>query len=484
VSERLIDLAGPPGGVLGGRYELEEVIGAGTTSNVFRARDLELEREVAVKVLHPRLAAYEDQVAAFRLEARTAAGLSHRNVVTVITQGESGGTPFTVFEYVEGMSVRQLLDRAGKLSVRRALELAIEIADGLGFAHTHGYVHRDVEPRNVLVDRQGVPKLADFGIDGPAGVGSSAYRAPELAQGAVATARSDVYSLGALLYELLTGEPPFVGAPWPSRLRPELAPRLDRAIARALAPKPSDRFPTMAAFAAELRACLQELQPGRAAAGVAPAPAEPATSSRRRFVLPLAVVGVLALAALGAFYLLRGSPDHAPKRAVVPKPHPKKSTPPAHPAAPPAPLPHLREVAAYDPPPGDGVEMNGELPYATDGNPSTAWSTEWYGTPQFAGIKTGVGIVVDAGKPVRLPALTVQSDTPGFTAVVKMGPSPSGPFHAISGQKTVGARTRFVLHGGRGRYYLLWVTSLSPSTGPKYHADVNEITATRAPAKP
>jgi hypothetical protein len=138
----------------------------------------------------------------------------------------------------------------------------------------------------------------------------------------------------------------------------------------------------------------------------------------------------------------------------------------------------LRVAGPYDPPPGDGVEDNGRLSLATDGNPATAWATEWYATPQFGSLKSGVGLVVDAGKPVRLRSLTVQSDTPGFTAVVKAGSSAHGPFSAVSQQQTVGRTTTFSLDvPSPQEYYMLWVTMLPGDSGPHFHADVNELTA-------
>ena len=161
-----LDLASPSwvGKIVVGRYELLEVMGSGRTSDVFRARDQKLERVVAVKVLHPRLVADAGRVERFRGEARVGVSLSHKNIVTVIAQGDHAGDPYIVFEYVDGMTLRQLLQRAGRLPVERALEIAIGIAEGLAFAHVHGYVHLDVKPENVLLNSQGTPKLAGFGI--------------------------------------------------------------------------------------------------------------------------------------------------------------------------------------------------------------------------------------------------------------------------------------------------------------------------------
>ena len=266
---------------LAGRYELEELIGAGGMSRVYRAHDRDLDRTVAVKVLHEEMAADLEFVSRFRREARTAAGLAHENIVAVIDRGSDGDRPFIVFEYFGRKNLKQLIQEVGPLPLEQALGVALQIAHGLSFAHASGYVHRDVKPQNVLVDGTRV-KLTDFGIarslevtDAPTleGVvlGSVSYIAPEQAQGDVVGEQSDVYALGAVLYELLTGEPPFDGEtfvavamkhitdPPPSvrARRPEIPPRVDAAIRKALAKKPAWRFASMDAFARELGACLR-----------------------------------------------------------------------------------------------------------------------------------------------------------------------------------------------------------------------------------
>jgi hypothetical protein len=139
---------------------------------------------------------------------------------------------------------------------------------------------------------------------------------------------------------------------------------------------------------------------------------------------------------------------------------------------------HLHAVAAFDPPPGDGVEDNQHLALATDGNPATYWATEWYANPHFGNLKDGVGIVLDAGKTTRITALTIDTDTPGFTATIKAGPSQAGPFQPISLAQTVTGKTTFHLSATiASEYYLVWITELSPATAPNYQAHINEITA-------
>ncbi|HJQ75176.1 MAG TPA: protein kinase, partial [Gaiellaceae bacterium] len=280
-----------PGDLIAGRYELEELVGTGGMSGVFRARDVQLDRRVAIKILHERYAGDPEYLERFRREARAVARLSHPNIVTVIDRGDDNGRQYIVFEHVEGENLKELVQRTGRLPVHRALELALAVAEGLAFAHEHGLVHRDVKPQNVLLSREGEVKVTDFGIarslDVEHGVtqtgtvlGTSEYLAPEQASGKPVSPATDVYSLGVVLWELLAGDVPFVGEnfvavalrhvnePAPSLLerRPDVSPRLAAAVDRALAKDPARRFPSMAAFAGELRACLAE------ADGETPAP--------------------------------------------------------------------------------------------------------------------------------------------------------------------------------------------------------------------
>src|SRR4051812_39530150 len=273
-------------------------------SSVYRAHDRLLERSVALKILHEQFTRDEDYVERFRREARAVAQLSHPNIVTVIDRGEQDGRQFIVFEYVDGENLKDLIEREGPLPERQALELALQVARALSFAHEHGLCHRDVKPQNVLLDDEGRAKVTDFGIaralDVQAGItqtgtvmGTSDYIAPEQARGAKATVQTDVYSLGAVLYELLTGEVPYRGdnfvavamrhinEPVPSvrERRPDVSPRLDAAVRRALAKNPRDRFPSMDAFASELQASVGEPQNGTGPADetivVAPKPGRP-----------------------------------------------------------------------------------------------------------------------------------------------------------------------------------------------------------------
>src|SRR3954452_7393290 len=202
------------GTVLSGRYRLESKLGSGGMSTVYLARDSTLERWVAVKVMHREISDQPDQLERFRREARAVAQLSHPNVVAVIDAGEDGGYPYIVLEYVEGETLKQRIDRLGRLPVDEAAAYGIEIGRGLAAAHAQRLIHRDVKPQNVLIDAEGRAKVTDFGIarslesDGLTKtgrvLGTTDYVAPEQAMGQAVDARCDIYSLGVVLYEMLT----------------------------------------------------------------------------------------------------------------------------------------------------------------------------------------------------------------------------------------------------------------------------------------
>ncbi len=485
------------GELIADRYELEELVGTGGMSSVFRAHDNLLDRKVALKVLHPQFTDDEEYVERFRREARSVAQLSHPNIVTVIDRGEADDRQFIVFEYIAGENLKELVDRSGAMPIETAVSLAHQIARALAFAHDNGLVHRDVKPQNVLLNGDGQAKVTDFGIARSMDVkhgmtqtgtvlGTSDYIAPEQAQGQTISAQTDVYSLGVVLYELLTGEVPFPGEnfvavamrhinePPPSvrERRPDVPPRLDAALQRAMAKDPSDRFPSMDAFCNELAACLQEVardhDPNATAYAVPAVTVAAAPLQRRRPARPrasapppaaLAVVGLLAVAAIAAAIIAwQRSKDDGPKtRTTV--------TAPADIT--------LKGATAYDPF-GGGGEHSSEAGRATDGLAETYWRTENYrDAPSLAG-KPGVGLVLDASRRVGVSQLGISSDTPGFRAQIKVGDSPTGPFRVVSPLKTVGQRAVFRLSGAQGRYYVVWITRL----GPGYRAaHVNEADA-------
>jgi eukaryotic-like serine/threonine-protein kinase len=473
------------GELIAGRYELEKLVGSGGMSNVFRAHDRLLERTVAIKILHEQYTRDDDYVERFRREARAAARLAHPNIVTVIDRGEQDGRQFIVFEYIDGQNLKELT-RDGPLEVQEAIGLTLQVARALSFAHDRGLVHRDVKPQNVLLNEDGQAKVTDFGIARSLDVqgvtqtgtvlGTSDYIAPEQARGQKVDPKTDIYSLGAVLYELLVGEVPFSGdnfvavamrhvnEPVPSVLeaRPDCPARLDLAIQRAMAKDPDDRFESMDDFIAELEACTAELD-GRGDEGatmiVPPAHRAPrrAEGRSRSFpVTPLLILLAGAAVAAGAYLLLRedgGVP-------LVPEATPSEPV-------------QLQALAAYDPPPGgDNSEHGDDVPLATDRNVSTAWSTEDY----INFTKDGVGLVLRAPSPMALSKLTVQSTGSDFDAQIKAGNSPTGGFTGVSGDfQPVGSAKTFSVDtkGQKFRYYVIWLKL--PFEGGQ--AEISEVTA-------
>ena len=254
------------GTTLNGRYRLEARIGTGGMSSVYRALDETLERPVAIKLMNREIATDSDQLERFRREARAVAQLSHPHIVGVIDYGEDQGRPYIVLEYVEGETLKERIRRNGELDVSEAVAYAIEIARALGAAHARHIVHRDVKPQNVLIDEEGSAKVTDFGIarsldddgltaDGRV-LGTTDYVSPEQALGHDVTGQSDLYSLGIVLYEMLTGSVPFRGEnqvavamkhvreelPDVQALRPEVSASLAAVIDRATAKDLHERY--------------------------------------------------------------------------------------------------------------------------------------------------------------------------------------------------------------------------------------------------
>ena len=261
--------------VLQGRYKIEEPLGVGGSSQVYLARDQALNRDVALKVLDPAAAADGNLRRMFVKEARALAQLSHPNIVAVYDVGEVDDSPFIVMEYLPGGSMKQRIEQVGALVAADAVRIAIEVANGLGFAHSKGIIHADLKPANILFDANDVAKICDFGIarapqedaDTPQLYATAMYVAPERVEGKSASVQSDVYGLGLVLYEGLVGKPPFTSTNAavllrdhvvrqpvpPSHLRPSLPRELDSVALKALAKQPNLRYPKASDFASALQ---------------------------------------------------------------------------------------------------------------------------------------------------------------------------------------------------------------------------------------
>jgi serine/threonine-protein kinase len=267
-----------------GRYELIAELGKGAMGTVYKALDPMLERTIAIKTINisdePEVAEYE---ARFYQEAKVAGRLNHRNIITVYDVATSGNMPYLAMELLEGYELGRLLSSGQPLPVAHALDIAAQVADGLAYAHQHGVVHRDIKPANIMVTPDGVVKIADFGIarmrsaerggENAPVLGSPRYMSPEQVLRKRAEQRSDIFSLGVVLYEMLTGAPPFSGAdlnaivfqilnlvpPAPSTIRQDVPEMVDFIVAKALAKSPDDRYASAQELANDLRQCRTQL---------------------------------------------------------------------------------------------------------------------------------------------------------------------------------------------------------------------------------
>ncbi|MGE0250903.1 MAG: protein kinase [Thermoleophilia bacterium] len=473
--------------LLGARYRLDEMIGRGGMASVWKATDTVLNRLVAVKRLHPGLLSDEEHAERFRREAILVARLSHPNLVHLLDRGEDPDGPFLVMELIEGETLKSLVRREGALPAAEAAHICAQVARALAYAHGQGVVHRDIKAQNVLLTPDGRVKLTDFGIarviegDGQPGitrtdmlVGSADYLSPEQADGRPVGPRADIYSLGIVLYECLTGELPFRGEgfvavamkhcteplPDPRAVAP-VPDWLAACVMCAAAKDPADRFDD----AVEMVNALEAGEDGRTL--MMPAVAAPAAEEgdeeetgrhrrdgggrRRRLVwfgggFVIAAAAVVAALLLG---VLGGDDDGTPKPVAQ------------------SPTIPIAGVTDYDPdPPGDGQERTSLLPNITDADPSTEWTTEtYYDRPDFAGKKPGVGLEFELRRPAVITQVLITSSTSGATFQI-LGPAPAdGGDRPVLGQGTLnGGTVRVpVAAAPAGSDYLIWFTELAPA---------------------
>jgi serine/threonine-protein kinase len=488
------------GTVLSGRYKLEAKLGSGGMSTVYLARDQTLDRDVAVKVMHREMSEQADQLERFRQEARAVAKLSHPNVVAVIDAGEDGGHPYIVFEYVEGETLKQRIARLGPLDTQEALAYAIEIARGLTVAHARNMVHRDIKPQNVLIDSEGRAKLTDFGIsrqleqDGMTAtgrvLGTTDYVAPEQAMGRAVDPRSDVYSLGVVLYEMLAGQVPFqadsqVGVamkhvneemPDVQQRRPEVSAAAALVVERATTKGAEQRYQDVGEMIDDLSTAL-EVEAARAGSTTGEAtsvlqavpPPQRKLSGRGRWswaglALLLAVAGAAVAAVLFISQGGGGGGALDDKGSVI----------------------ALSSATDFDPF-GDGEEGPAEVGFAVDGNPTgTAWASEHYDSEDFAGTKEGsdpgVGLYVTAKSPAE-PSEMVVRGAPGWDARVYA--AASGPPEEL---EEWGAPVGDVVDAPEAaeialdvpapsKYFLIWFTKAAPSLdqGGRYRLEIDDV---------
>ncbi|HEX4673316.1 MAG TPA: protein kinase [Solirubrobacteraceae bacterium] len=483
------------GTTLNGRYRLEARIGAGGMSTVYRALDETLQRQVAIKLMNREVTSDSDQLERFRREARAVAQLSHPHIVGVIDAGEDEGRPYIVFEYVEGETLKERIRRNGRLPIAEAVAYGIEIARALGAAHARHIVHRDVKPQNVLIDEEGSAKVTDFGIartldeegltaDGRV-LGTTDYVSPEQALGQDVTGQSDLYSLGIVLYEMVTGEVPFKGEnqvavamkhvreeiPDVQVRRPEVSSALAAVIDTATAKHRQDRYADDAELIADLEDVLA-IETARAggATGEATSVLRTLPSRARRRIpfrmrhraVAVLLLLVVAAAAAGAVVWLATRTHHGTGNLNVKAPSSSSTS-----GGPSLKQVRLCQSCAFGfNPLGTPANEHPDASLAIDNQVGTAWTTQTY----YSGTlnKAGVGLYVDARPMTAARVLRLITTTPGFTATIyarKEQPPLTWPetgWTKISVPTVVSHNQdiRLTSSSTKYRFYLVWITSL------------------------
>ena len=474
--------------VLAGRYGLTEVISSGGMATVWRARDEVLARTVAVKILHDHLAQDEAFLARFRLEAVAAAGLTHPHVVSIYDTGEMDAADsichYIVMEHCGGGTLGTRLSDEGPFSSERTAEVGVTICDALAYAHSKGIVHRDVKPANVLIGDDGLLKVGDFGIAKAVSekhditttgkiMGTVAYISPEYATDRELDARSDIYSLGVVLYELVVGKPPFAEetsvatamrhvndpVPPPRSRRAGVARPLEAVIMKALEKDPERRFGSAEEMQHELKALTSRAGDSRVH------PPSPSSTQRiqvqepssfraeSRWILPVVglIAGAIVLAA-GAAALFGDDPPTSRR--------PDGSAPATDTEI------RLETPVDFDPPPGDGTEDSSGLVEAIDGDPSTSWKTDSYQNP-LSTYKPGVGIMFDLGEETEVTKVAVVTPDQDLDLQLLAGQDPpSEPNDLEVLEEAKGASGTITFEPSTSaRYWVVWITDLPGGAG-------------------
>ena len=471
--------------VLAGRYELLAEIASGGMATVWRARDQVLARTVAVKILHDHLASDDAFLERFRREAVAAAGLTHPHIVSIYDTGDMEADDsrchYIVMEHCGGGTLAQLLRERGPLPSDEVATIGARICGALDYAHQRGIVHRDVKPANVLIGDDGLLKVGDFGIAKAASeknditttgniMGTVAYISPEYAADRDLDARSDVYSLGVVLYELATGKAPFLEetslatamrhmnepVPPPRTRRAGVSRPLEAVVMKALEKDPDDRYPSATAMADALKtAGARDIEHHSApTTGAVPVAAASTFRTESRWMGPVAglIIGAIVLAGLATALFEDDPPVRRPGGGNGDA---QTST--------------LRVSARdFDPPAdgGDGTEDSTGLAEVTDGDPSTTWKTDIYATP-LRDAKLGVGLLFDLGAPTEVTEIEVTTPDADLDIEILAGdsaPDSSKDLDRVDGRDGASGKVTFEV-GHTARYWVVWITDLPGGGG-------------------
>lgn len=500
------------GGLVARRYRLIRQIAQGGMAQVWEAEDEILTRPVAIKILLAHLEADHLFVKRFRQEALSAARLSHPNIVSVYDTF-SDDFEAIVMELIAGQTLRTYLDEHHRLSAEMAVNIAIQVCEGLNHAHEQGVIHRDIKPGNILIDTTGRALITDFGIAKAEShddlteinqvVGTAKYLSPEQAEGHSVDTRSDLYSLGIVLYEMLCGVPPFVAdsktatalarltqEPAPIRShRQDIHPALEALIDHCLARRRDDRFQDAASLIEALENVAFELDDPTAhlqsrklddlaATSVSPRSyTSTSTISRaneRRSSISRSTLTLMGISFVTIALVVVAIATTDAGQSLINRLAEKVGLQVG-------PLESLRvvKVDSFDPYGSDG-EHDEKLQFMIDGNPETAWTTERYIRPDISGLKQGVGFVLSLDQPTRIETLTIESPTVGWRASFYVSQDVSSELEdwgtPVTTQEGLSGKVSIDLRGRYGANVLVWITHLGDGrSGPRYSMQVNEI---------